>query len=154
MGDNTQRTATNDDLVGRFLTFCIGDTLYGIELLYVKEIVSMQQSTTVPTLPHYIMGIMNLRGKVVPVIDVRLKLNQPERPYDEKTSVIITLFHDMQVGLIVDSVAAVVSSHETEKITPPDTTAIGENFINSIMHIDKTVILCLDCDKFFADDLN
>ena len=96
MATNTQHTSANDDLVGRFMTFYIGDALYGIELLYVKEIVSLQQTTVVPSLPHYILGIMNLRGKVVPLIDVRLKLNQPERPYDDKTCVIITLIEDMQ----------------------------------------------------------
>lgn len=154
MASNAQHTSANDDLVGRFMTFYIGDALYGIELLYVKEIVSLQQTTVVPSLPHYILGIMNLRGKVVPLIDVRLKLNQPERPYDDKTCVIITLIEDMQVGLIVDSVAEVFSSADTKKIQPPDANTNGENYINAIMHMEDKVILCLDCEKFFADDLH
>ena len=147
------RTEVNDDLAGRFLSFNIGDSLYGIELPYVIEIVSMQQITVVPSLPHYILGIMNLRGKVVPVIDVRLKLNQELRPYDDKTCIIITQIDEMQVGLIVDSVAEVLSSAQTDKMAPPEIPSNGENYINSIMHIDHKVVLCLDCEKFFSSEL-
>ena len=153
MADNTLRKEVNDDLAGRFLSFNIGDSLYGIELPYVIEIVSMQQITVVPSLPHYILGIMNLRGKVVPVIDVRLKLQQELRPYDDKTCIIITQIEEMQVGLIVDSVAEVLSSVQTDKMLPPEIPSNGENYINSIMHIDHKVVLCLDCEKFFSSEL-
>lgn len=157
MPENTthaEMTEVNDDLVGRFLSFYVGDSLYALELLYVKEIISMQQITVVPSLPHYIKGIINLRGKVVPVIDVRIKLNQPNPEYNEKTCIIITEVNDMQVGLIVDGVAEVVSSSQSEKMVPPDMSVMGENYIHSIMHLyDKRVVLCLDCDKFFAADL-
>lgn len=154
MADNTTRTEVNDDLVGRFLSFHVGEALYALELLYVKEIISMQQITVVPSLPGYIRGIINLRGKVVPVIDVRRKLNQPDLEYTDKTCIIITLIEEMQVGLIVDSVAEVYSSSDAQKMVPPDMSTTGENYIHSIMHLagDK-VVLCLDCDKFFASDL-
>lgn len=154
MADNTTRTEVNDDLVGRFLSFHVGESLYALELLYVKEIISMQQITVVPSLPGYIRGIINLRGKVVPVIDVRRKLNQPDLDCNDKTCIIITLIEEMQVGLIVDSVAEVYSSSEAQKMVPPDMSTMGENYIHSIMHLagDK-VVLCLDCDKFFASDL-
>ena len=153
MASNTPRTEVNDDLVGRYLSFNIGESLYGIELQYIIEIVSMEQITVVPSLPNYILGIMNLRGKVVPVIDIRLKLNQEPRPFDEKTCIIITQIDEMQVGLIVDSVAEVLSSAQTEKMAPPDMPASGENYINSIMHFDDKVVLCLDCEKFFSSEL-
>lgn len=157
MPENTthaEMTEINDDLVGRFLSFYVGDSLYALELLYVKEIISMQQITLVPSLPGYIKGIINLRGKVVPVIDVRIKLHQPDVTYNDKTCIIITEINDMQVGLIVDSVAEVVSSSQSEKMVPPDMSVMGENYIHSIMHLyDKKVVLCLDCEKFFAADL-
>ncbi len=153
MASNTPRTKVNDDLVGRYLSFNIGESLYGIELQYIIEIVSMEQITVVPSLPNYILGIMNLRGKVVPVIDIRLKLNQEPRPFDEKTCIIITQIDEMQVGLIVDSVAEVLSSAQTEKMAPPDMPASGENYISSIMHFEDKVVLCLDCEKFFSSEL-
>ena len=153
MASNTSRTEVNDDLVGRYLSFNIGESLYGIELQYIIEIVSMEQITVVPSLPRYILGIMNLRGKVVPVIDIRLKLNQEPRPFDEKTCINITQIDEMQVGLIVDSVAEVLSSAQTEKMAPPDMPASGENYIHSILHFDDKVVLCLDCEKFFSSEL-
>ena len=82
-----------DELSNRSLTFLIGDVVYGIELSHVIEIISIQPITPVPALPAYIKGIINLRGKVVPVIDVRLKFNQEERAYDEKTCIIVTMIH-------------------------------------------------------------
>ena len=155
MADNTTRAETKDDLAGRFLSFHVGEALYALELLYVMEIIQMQQITVVPTLPGYIRGIINLRGKVVPVIDVRRKLNQPDLEYTNKTCIIITQVQDMQVGLIVDSVAEVYSSSDAQKMVPPDMSTMGENYIYSIMHLEgDKVILCLDCDKFFAADLH
>lgn len=153
MASNTPRTEVNDDLVGRYLSFNIGESLYGIELQYIIEIVSLEQITVVPSLPRYILGIMNLRGKVVPVIDIRLKLNQEQRPFDEKTCIVITQINEMQVGLIVDSVAEVLSSAQAEQMVPPDMPASGDNYIHSIMHIDSKVVLCLDCERFFASEL-
>lgn len=153
MASNTPRTEANDDLVGRYLSFNIGESLYGIELQYIKEVVSMEQITVVPSLPQYILGIMNLRGKVVPVIDVRLKLGQNLHSFDDKTCIIITLIDEMQVGLIVDSVAEVLSSAQAEKMPPPDMPSSDENYIHSIMHIDRKVVLCLDCEKFFSSEL-
>lgn len=153
MASNTPRTEANDDLVGRYLSFNIGESLYGIELQYIIEIVSLEQITVVPSLPHYILGIMNLRGKVVPVIDIRLKLNQEPRPFDDKTCIVITQINEMQVGLIVDSVAEVLSSAQAEQMSPPDMPASGDNYIHSIMHIDSKVVLCLDCERFFASEL-
>lgn len=153
MADNTPRTEANDDLVGRYMSFHIGESLYGIELLYVMEIVSMDQITVVPSLPHYILGIMNLRGKVVPVIDARLKLGQEQRPFDDKTCIIIMSIDDMQVGLIVDSVAEVLSSDQADKMPSPEIPTSGESFVSSIMHFADKVVLCLDCEKFFSSEL-
>ena len=115
-----------DDLSGRYLSFYVDDTFYGIELLHVTEIISVQPITFVPSLPMYIKGIINLRGKVVPVIDVRLKFGQEERPYDDKTCIIVVLVENMQVGLIVDSVAEVVSIHDGESNNLPELGRNGE----------------------------
>lgn len=142
-----------DDLSGRFLTFYIDNTFYGIELLHIIEIISVQPITSVPGLPNYFKGIINLRGKVVPVIDVRLKFNQPERAYDDKTCIIVITIHDMQVGLIVDSVAEVVTVGNDERNGPPDLGKNGERYLSSIAKVGDKVILNIDCEKFFQSDL-
>ena len=108
-----------DELRGRFLTFYIDDTFYSIELCHIIEIISIQPTTYVPGLPDYFKGIINLRGKVVPVIDVRLKFGQPAREYDDKTCIIIVTIHDMQVGLIVDRVAEVSALRQNAAMFRP-----------------------------------
>ena len=144
-----------DDLKGRYLTFYIGDTFFGIELLHVIEIISVQPITRVPNLPAYIKGIINLRGKVVPVIDVRLKFNQEEIEYDDKTCIIIVTIDDMHVGLIVDSVAEVVSISKTENAPPPKLGSTStDNYLSSIAKVGNHVIMNIDCQKFFQSDLH
>ncbi len=153
MEENNVNTAM-DDLQGRFLTFYINDTIYGIELLNVIEIISVQHATRIPSVPEYIKGIINLRGKVVPVIDVRLKLKQPERAYDEKTCIIVVVIEDMQVGLIVDRVSEVVTIDQGELADPPSIgNSSSEKYLQSIATVGDKVVLNIDCRKFFHSDL-
>lgn len=145
---------TLDDLNGRFLTFYIDKTFYGIELAHVIEIISVQPVTRIPNLPHYIKGIINLRGKVVPVIDVRLKFNQPERPYDDKTCIIVVTIDEMHVGLIVDSVAEVVTIDRNNCSPPPDLgNGAGDKYLRSIAKVGSKVVLNIDIERFFASEL-
>lgn len=144
-----------DDLQGKFLTFHIDDTIYGIELLHVIEIISVQNATRIPNVPAYIKGIINLRGKIVPVIDVRLKFKQPERAYDEKTCIIVVVIEDMQVGLIVDRVSEVATVDQAELANPPELgTTSNEKYLQSIATVGEKVVLNIDCYKFFHSDLN
>ena len=143
-----------DDLQGRFLTFNIGKVLYGIELLHVIEIISIQPITRIPNLPGYIKGIINLRGKVVPVIDVRLKFGQEERAHDGKTCIVIVMVNQMSVGLIVDSVAEVAAVGQDQSSAPPEFGPLGDNrYLCSIAQSGKNVILNIDIEKFFQNDL-
>lgn len=142
-----------DDLKGRYLTFFIDDTCYGIELLYISEIIGVQPITHIPGLPVYFKGVINLRGKVAPVIDVRLKFGQEERPHDDKTCIIMVNISDMQVGLIVDMVADVVSMENALRNPPPETGRNGDRYLASIANVGGKVILNIDCEKFFQSDL-
>ena len=85
--EENQLTQSNnmDELDSRYLTFLIGDAIYGIALTNVLEIINIQSITQVPNIPPHIKGIINLRGKVIPVLDARLKMYKEERPYDDKT---------------------------------------------------------------------
>lgn len=144
-----------DDLDNRYLTFFMKDVFYGIELSHVIEIVSVPPITTIPSLPNYIKGIINLRGKVVPVIDVRLKFNQEAREYDDKTCIIVVVINDMHVGLIVDSVAEVLTIEKNQCTLPPDFgTSSTDKYLKSIAKIDSQVVMNIDCQKFFHADLN
>lgn len=143
-----------EDLRGRYLTFYIDSTCYGIELLYISEIISILPITRIPGLPVYYKGIINLRGKVAPIIDVRLKFGQEERAYDDKTCIIMVNISDMQVGLIVDRVADVVTIDDSIRNPPPETgLRNGERYLSSIAKVAGKVVLNIDCDKFFQSDL-
>lgn len=139
-------------LEGRYLTFYIEKDLYGIALNHVTEIVSVQPAAHLPLVPAYMRGVINLRGRIVPVLDVRLKLKKEPKQDDDKTCFIIVTFHDYRIGLVVDEVAEVCRVHDSELSEPP--LQVGsEKYLQSISHVDDRVIRNLDCERFFAADL-
>lgn len=149
-----QSTAeTIDDLSSRFLTFGIGDTIYGISLTNVLEIIGIQDITTVPNVPQHVKGLINLRGKVVPVIDTRLKMGKPERDYDDLTCIVVIDIQDMHIGLIVDNVSEVISVDLETAAVPPKTGIQENQFLSSVIERDGHTVLNIDLEKFLASDL-
>ena len=152
--EETNAAAVQDDLTGRYLTFDIEDTIYSLPLSHVIEIIGIQHITHIPNVPHYIKGIINLRGKIVPISDVRLKFGLDERPYDDKTCIVIVLINDMNVGVIVDRVAEVVSLDKSNMAPPPVTERrMGDSFLDSISTLNDKVIMNIDVLKFFQADM-
>lgn len=152
---NEQNTNVADDLSNRFLTFYIDDAIYGISLTYILEIINIQHITTIPNVPNYIKGIINLRGKVVPVLDARLKMNKPEAEYNDKTCIIVVLINDLQVGLIVDSVSEVETLNKNHLSAPPKKDEYAYNqFLDSVTESNGKIILNIDFKKFFKDDFS
>jgi purine-binding chemotaxis protein CheW len=137
---------------GRFLTFNLGEEIYGIEIEYVTEIIGLQQITKIPEVAEYIKGIINLRGKIIPVIDMRLKFNKEPIEYDDRTCIVVVDTQEMVVGLIVDKVAEVLTI-EDEDISPPPSykSGIRNRYIRGIGKIDDEVTLLLDCKKLFDE---
>ncbi|WP_312643828.1 chemotaxis protein CheW [Hydrogenoanaerobacterium sp.] len=155
MTEYTNEATALDDLMGRFLTFDIGDMIYGVELLHVLEIISIQAITSVPRLPSYVKGIINLRGKIVPVVDVRLKLKKEEKEYDEKTCIIVVSVEDMSVGLIVDCVSEVIDIDNKGLSTPPElSTAASSQYLSSIAKVGDNVVLNIDLKRFFLEEIS
>ena len=109
--ENTIRT--RESLQGKYLTFLLDKEEYGLEILKVKEIIGMMNITFLPKTPHYVKGVVNLRGKVVPVIDLRLKFGLEEIEVTEKTCIIVVEINKelekIRVGIIVDSVSEVLN---------------------------------------------
>ncbi|MDF2944425.1 MAG: chemotaxis signal transduction protein [Herbinix sp.] len=141
-----------DTQKGRFLTFVLSNELYGIEIKHVTEIIGIQPVTVVPELPEYIRGIINLRGKIIPVMDVRLRFKKPFREYNDRTCVIVIDINDVFLGLIVDSVSEVLSIPEAEIVEPPEMSRSGSKYIKGIGKVGNEVKLLLDCDKLLSDD--
>lgn len=126
-----------------FLTFRLGNEDYGMEIFHVTEIVGIQKITEVPDMPHYIKGILNLRGRVIPVMDVRLKFGMPEREYDERTCLIVVRVNELTTALVVDRVNEVAEIPQ-QQIEPPPCTSQGKRYIRGMGKIGDTVKILLD----------
>jgi len=140
-----------DTQKGKFLTFTIGEEYYGIEILYVTEIVGLQPITVVPELPVFIKGIINLRGKIIPVMDARLKFRKEPKEYNERTCIIVIDVKNVSIGIIVDEVSEVLQIKDEDIVAPPEMTSSGNSFIKSIGKSEEHVTLILDCDMLLND---
>ncbi|MGE5677883.1 MAG: chemotaxis protein CheW [Pseudomonadota bacterium] len=136
----------------KYLTFILGNESYGIEIKHVTEIIGIQPITEVPELPEYVRGIINLRGKIIPVMDVRLRFKKPYREYNERTCVIVIDIGIVSIGLIVDSVAEVLSIPSAEIVAPPDISKNGNKYISGIGKVNNEVKLILDCEKLMGEE--
>lgn len=135
----------------RYLTFRLDDTLFGIEIGVITEIVGMQKFNSVPEMPAYGRGIINLRGRIIPLIDMRLRLHRPAAEYTERTCIIVVDRESVTAGLIVDGVDEVTPFPDAEIAPPPDSsTGYGSDYITGIGKKDGEVIFLLDCARLFT----
>lgn len=150
--DESELEFEEDTQKGKFLTFAIGSEVYGIEIRYVTEIIGMQTITEVPDLPEYIKGIINLRGKIIPVIDVRLRFRKPLRDYNDRTCIVVVDIKEVAVGLIVDTVAEVLTIADQDLVEPPKVNQnYTQRYISAIGKVGSDVKLILDCDRLLND---
>ena len=137
------------------MTFQIGTDVFGIELKYVNEIIPMQYMAPVPEVEHYIKGLINLRGKVIPVIDVRLRFKQEAFEYNDRTCIIVINVKSTIVGLIVEKIAEVVEIKEENILPPPKighTDKVQNKYVYGIGKVGNSVKLLLDPDKLLNDE--
>jgi purine-binding chemotaxis protein CheW len=141
-----------DTQKGKYLTFSLGSEYYAIEIKYVTEIIGMQPISEVPELPDYVKGIINLRGKIIPVMDVRLRFKKSPIDYNDRTCVIVIEIFGISIGLIVDRVSEVMTIPDTEIVPPPEVSQGGNKFIKGIGKVNNEVKLLLDCEKLINDN--
>ena len=160
----SQRKEINDDFdleddenedtqEGKYLSFRIGGEVYGIEIRHVTEIVGIQKITEVPDMPQYMKGVINLRGNVIPVVDVRLRFHMQPRDYDDRTCVIVVNINDASIGLVVDAVKEFISILP-DKISPAPSVSKGEvtRYIKGIGRFDGEVIILLAIDELLYNN--
>ena len=142
---------------GKFLTFLMANEKYGLEILKVREIIGMMDVTSVPRTPDFVRGVINLRGKVIPVVDLRLKFEM-EAKEDTKTTCIIVVqlaraAQEMTMGIIVDEVSEVLDIDQ-EQIEPPPSfgATIRTDFILGMGKVDQKVVTMLDIDRVLSED--
>jgi purine-binding chemotaxis protein CheW len=151
----TKVTGKTETLAGKYLTFRLGAEEFGLEILKVQEIIKMMDITRVPRMPEYMRGVINLRGKVIPVIDLRLKFDMESRDTTDKTCVIVVqISHEGAqkiMGVVVDEVSEVLDVGSEQIEPPPQFDATVESqFILGMGKIGKKVVMLLDVDRILG----
>ncbi|MBQ3918297.1 MAG: purine-binding chemotaxis protein CheW [Oscillospiraceae bacterium] len=138
---------------GEVLTFTVDDVIYGIEIKYVNEIIGVEQITVVPKVPGYIKGVINIRGKIVPIISVRRRFGKEEIPFDERTCIIVLDFDENQVGIIVDRVREVITAKASEVCATPTQSGVNSNrYIKNIIEDKSGIKLLLNCESLIFEN--
>lgn len=144
----TPTDVTEDEQSGKYLTFYLAEEEYGIEILRVREIIGMMEITSVPQTPEYIRGMLNLRGKVIPVVDLRLKFGMEPTEQTEETCIIVVETEEAERGIIVDKVSEVLAIPADATEPPP---YFGEevdtSYIRGIGQSEGRVQMLLDIDR-------
>lgn len=140
---------------GKFLTFLLDQEIYGIPIKKAREIIGVMEITHIPKTKAYIKGVINLRGKIIPIIDLRLKFGMIEKPYTDRTCVIVIEIGTQEgrrlVGVAVDTVAEVVNIQKGEIELPPDYDAqIEGDFLAGIGKLKEKVVMILDIEKVLS----
>lgn len=147
----TEIELEEDTQKGKYLTFVLGNESYGIGIEYVIEIIGLLPITVVPELPVYIKGIMNLRGRIIPVMDMRLRFRKEFVEYDERTCIIVVEIGENSVGLIVDRVSEVTNIADDDIVEQPMlSSGMSNRYIKSIGKVGGEVKMLLDCDELLS----
>ena len=149
--ENKQKGAAEEEK--QYVTFKIADESYGVGVLKVQEIIGMTEIVYVPNSPEFMKGVINLRGAVVPVVDMRKRFRMEERKYDMFTVIIIVEVKEILVGMIVDTVSDVVGIPQNAiQETPHFTTKIDTEFIAGIGQTNDKLVIILDIDKILSTE--
>jgi purine-binding chemotaxis protein CheW len=140
---------------GKYLTFSLAREEYGISILKVKEIIGMMSITSVPRTPEFVKGVINLRGKVIPVVDLRLKFKMESIPYSERTCIIVVEIDSRSetvlIGIVVDAVSEVLNiMDENIEETPAFGTKLDTQYISGMAKVGAGVKILLNIDKVLS----
>jgi purine-binding chemotaxis protein CheW len=146
-----EQTTLNE---GQHLTFALGDQDYGIEILKVQEIKGYSAITPIPNTPSHIKGVINLRGTVVPVIDLRAKLSMEPVEYSKFTVIVMVTVGEKVVGLVVDAVKDVLAVAPDQIQPPPDMgDPVDTRYLQGLAAVGEKLVALLDVDTLFASDV-
>ena len=149
----TKQTTDMSSIEGKFLTFVLCGEEYGLEILKVREINGLMDITSVPQMPDYMKGVINLRGKVIPVVDLRLKFGLSDTEYTKETCIIVVDVRNTLVGIVVDTVSEVLDvGAEAIEPAPHMDQSVGTDFILGMAKIKGQVKILLDIDKVLRSE--
>lgn len=145
---------TEDTQANKYLFFRIGKESYGIGIRHVIEIIELQTISLVPDMPVYVKGVINLRGKVIPIVDLRLRFDMEERAYDNRTCIIVTEVDHILVGCLVDTVEEVMEILEKNIEPPPKFKSISgrDQYISGMGKVGEAIKILIDAEKIVRDE--
>lgn len=151
---NTLTPEQENAMHGKFLVFSLLEQHFAIAISYVVDIINVQPITRVPNCPHFVKGITNLRGKVIPIVDLRLRFGKEQQEYNDRTCIIVVEDMGVSVGFIVDRVAEVINLDDEEISPPPNfNQSIDTRFVEGVGKSAHGIVLILNCMTVMDDDL-
>lgn len=156
MSQEREKEIAGHDGEMQLVTFRIGDEEFGVDILAVQEIIRMLQITMVPRAPFFIEGVINLRGKVIPVINMRTRFNKPSVEHNADTRIVVMELGQKIVGFLVDAVSEVLRiPTNTVEAAPPVVAGIGSEYIKGVGKLDDRLLILLDLEHLLGEvDIN
>jgi len=149
MQDNKQKREEMLQLV----SFKLGDEEFGVDIMQVQEIIRMQDITAVPNAPEFVEGVINLRGRVIPIVDLRKRFGLEEKSHDKATRIIVVKVDDLTVGLIVDEVSEVLRIPvDTVEPPPPIVAGVESEYIKGVGKLEDRLLILLDLSKTLSKE--
>ncbi|MEI0604739.1 chemotaxis protein CheW [Brachyspira alvinipulli] len=150
--ESTESRAELEDSTN-LVTFRLGSGEYAIDIMQAKEIIKMEKITLIPNAPDFVEGVINLRGNIIPIIDLKKRFNLEEIEGDKNTGIIIVKIEDVDMGIIIDSISKVVSiSNSDIQPPPPMLSGIGQKYIKGVGKLEDKLLVVLDLEKLFTTD--
>ena len=149
MQDNKQKREEMLQLV----SFKLGEEEFGVDIMQVQEIIRMQNITAVPNAPEFVEGVINLRGRVIPIVDLRKRFGLEEKSHDKATRIIVVKVDDLTVGLIVDEVSEVLRIPvDTVEPPPPIVAGVESEYIKGVGKLEDRLLILLDLSKTLSKE--
>ena len=137
----------------QLVSFRLASEEYGIEITKVQEIILMGEITRVPQTPEYIMGLINLRSTVIPIVDLRLRFGLPQEQTSDETRIMVVNVAGKTIGIIVDAVSEVLRISQEQIAPPPPTVAgLGREYLTGLVKLEKRLLILLDIDKILGEE--
>ncbi len=152
-GEHMDIMQKKDDELLQLVTFSIGEEEFGVDILKVQEIIRTMEITKVPRAPQFVEGVINLRGKVIPIIDLRRRFSLNHKAHDSHTRIIVIEINNMIVGFVVDSVSEVLRIPiSTVEPPPPVVAGLESDYISGVGKLHDRLLILLDLDKLLSSD--
>ncbi len=142
----------HDDML-QLVSFKLGDEEFGVDIMQVQEIIRMQNITSVPNAPDFVEGVINLRGRVIPIIDLRKRFGLEQKDHDKSTRIIVVKVDEITVGLVVDEVSEVLRiPKETVEPPPPIVAGVESEYISGVGKLEDRLLILLDLSKTLSKE--